>query len=207
MSIFDKLIVRYYKIILKYDIIIKGDYMLYPRGIKNTYKKEVTYDNRGMMLENLIEQANNYYRENDLAYIYKKPTPIKVVKTKFSSNSKKIVEAFYEKPSTLDFNGIYKGKYIEFDAKETSNKTAFPISNVHDHQIKHIRNIYKHGGIVFLIISMNNKYFILMGKDFLEFLDNYDRKSIPYKYIEEKGIEIKMKLKGLDYLSKLGDIL
>lgn len=181
--------------------------MLYPGGIKNTHKKEVTYDNRGMMLEYLIEEANTYYRENDYAYIYKKPTPIRVVKTAILNNSKKITEAFYEKPSTLDFNGIYKGKYIEFDAKETNNKTAFPINNVHNHQINHIRNIYKHGGIVFLIISMNNKYFILMGKDFIDFLDNNDRKSIPYKYIEEKGIEIKMTLRGLDYLSKLGDII
>ena len=44
-------------------------------------------------------------------------------------------------PSTLDFNGIYQGKYIEFDAKETNNKTSFPLSNVHPHQIKHIRNM------------------------------------------------------------------
>ena len=108
-------------------------------------------------------------------------------------------------PSTLDFNGIYKGKYIEFDAKETNNKTSFPISNVHDHQIKHIRNIYKHGGIVFLIISMNNKYFILMGKDFIDFIDNNERKSIPYEYIKNNAIEVNMTLKGLDYLSKLGD--
>ena len=116
-----------------------------------------------MELEYLIEQANIYYRDNDIAYIYKKPTPIRVVKTDYSSLGKRITDAFYEMPSTLDFNGIYKGRYIEFDAKETNNKTSFPISNVHDHQIKHIRNIYKHGGIVFLIISMNNKYFFAYG--------------------------------------------
>ena len=136
--------------------------MLYPGGTKKTYKKEVSYKNRGMELEYLIEQANIYYRDNDIAYIYKKPTPIRVVKTDYSSLGKRITDAFYEMPSTLDFNGIYKGRYIEFDAKETNNKTSFPISNVHDHQIKHIRNIYKHGGIVFLIISMNNKYFMLL---------------------------------------------
>ena len=179
--------------------------MLYPGGTKKVYKKEVSYKNRGMELEYLIEQANIYYRDNDIAYIYKKPTPIRVVKTDYSSLGKRITDAFYEMPSTLDFNGIYKGKYIEFDAKETNNKTSFPISNVHDHQIKHIRNIYKHGGIVFLIISMNNKYFILMGKDFIDFIDNNERKSIPYEYIKNNAIEVNMTLKGLDYLSKLGD--
>lgn len=179
--------------------------MLYPGGTKKTYKKEVSYKNRGMELEYLIEQANIYYRDNDIAYIYKKPTPIRVVKTDYSSLGKKITDAFYEMPSTLDFNGIYKGRYIEFDAKETNNKTSFPISNVHDHQIKHIRNIYKHGGIVFLIISMNNKYFLLMGKDFIDYIDNNERKSIPYEYIKNNAIEVNMTLKGLDYLSKLGD--
>ena len=111
-----------------------------------------------MNLEYVIEQANTYYRDNDLAYIYKKPTPIKVVKTSYSNLGKRITDAFYEMPSTLDFNGIYKGKYIEFDAKETNNKTSFPINNVHPHQIKHIRNILSHGGIVFLIIKMNEEY-------------------------------------------------
>ena len=110
-------------------------------------------------------------------------------------------------PSTLDFNGIYQGKYIEFDAKETNNKTSFPLSNVHPHQIKHIRNIQNHQGIVFLIISMNDEYFILMGKDFLNFIDNETRKSIPYEYLEKNGIKINMTLKGLDYLSKLKEII
>ena len=177
--------------------------MLYPNNIKKIYKKEISYKNRGMDLEYLIEKANEYYRDNDIAYIYKKPTPIKVVKTDYSKSGKRITDAFYEMPSTLDFNGLYKGKYLEFDAKETNNKTSFPISNVHPHQIKHIRNILNHHGIVFLIINMNDKYFILKGKDFIDFINKETRKSIPYEYLEKYGIEINMTLKGLDYLSKI----
>lgn len=177
--------------------------MFYPNNIKKEYKNPVNYKNRGLTLEHLIEDANKYYRDEDIAYIYKKPTPIRVVKTEFKNGSKKITEAFYEAPSTLDFNGIYKGNYIEFDAKECMSKTSYPLSNIHEHQIKHIRNVYRHGGIVFLIIWMNEKYYILMGKDLLDFLNNNERKSIPYEYIKSKGIEIKMTLRGLDYLSKL----
>ena len=88
--------------------------MLYPNNIKKTYKKEISHKNRGMSLEYLIEQENTYYRDNDIAYIYKKPTPIRVVKTEYCSYGKRITDAFYEMPSTLDFNGIYRGKYIEF---------------------------------------------------------------------------------------------
>ena len=126
-----------------------------------------------MDLEYLIEQANDYYIDNDIAYIYKKPTPIGVVKVSYNSKGKRINDGYYKMPSTLDFNGLYKGYYVEFDAKVTQNKTSFPISNVHDHQIKHIRNINKHGGIVFLIIAIN---------DYIYYY-NYDR--------------IKIKLKGL----------
>ena len=174
--------------------------MLYPNNIKKDYQKTTTYSNRGMDLEGLIESTNEYYRDNDIAYIYKKPTPIGVTKVAYSNKGKRIQDGYYKSPSTLDFNGLYKGYYIEFDAKVTENKTSFPISNVHPHQIKHIYNINKHGGIVFLIIMMNNKYFLLMGTTFLAFLNNNERKSIPYKYLEENAYEIKLSLKGLDYL-------
>lgn len=175
--------------------------MLYPNNIKKTYKKEISYKNRGMNLEYLIEKANSYYRDNDLAYIYKKPTPIRVVNVEYTGKGKRITDAFYETPSTLDFNGIYKGHYIEFDAKETNNKTAFPIKNVHEHQIKHIQNVYNHKGIVFLIIMMNNKYFLLEGSTFLDFLKNEERKSITYEFLKNNAYEIDLSLKGLDYLS------
>lgn len=181
--------------------------MLYPNNIKKTSTKMTNYSNRGMDLEYLIEQANEYYIENDIAYIYKKPTPIGVTKVAYSSKGKRIQDGFYKTPSTLDFNGLYKGYYVEFDAKVTQNKTSFPISNIHEHQIKHIRNILKHKGIVFLIILMNDKYFLLMGNTFLNFLDTEERKSIPYEFLENNAYEIKLSLKGLDYLPVLNKII
>lgn len=182
-------------------------YLLYPNNIKKTLNKNIDYKNRGMDLEYLINQANSYYQDEDIAYIYKKATPIKVVNVVYKSGGKRITDAFYETPSTLDYNGIYKGRYIEFDAKVTQNKTSFPISNVHEHQIKHIRNIYRHGGIVFLIISMNSKYFLLPGKSFIEFLDSNERKSIPYEYIVNNSYEIRLTLRGLDYINIIDKLM
>ena len=181
--------------------------LLYPNNIKKETSKIITYSNRGMDLEYLIDKANEYYIENDLAYIYKKPTPIGVVKVNYNNHGKRITDGYYKSPSTLDFNGLYKGYYIEFDAKETSNKTSFPISNIHPHQIKHIKNIYNHKGIVFLIIMMNNKYFLLPGKNFLNFLNKEKRKSIPYEYILNNSYEIKLSLKGLDYLPIIDQLI
>ncbi len=175
--------------------------MKYPCNIKKNSKHSILYGNRGMDLETSLNLANNYYVEKDIAYIYKKPTPIGIVDTGYENNNYIITKAYFKEPSTLDYNGLYKGKYIEFEAKETKNKTSFPLANIHKHQIEHIRNILNHNGIVFLIIKMNNNFYLLKGNDFIYYIDNYERKSIEFKYIEKNGLIIKDTLNGLDYLS------
>ena len=173
--------------------------MLYPGKIKNEYKRNISHKNRGMKLESLINLSNEYYLENDIAVIYKKPTPILVCKVDYKKN--KILEGYYKTPSTLDYNGIYKGKYIDFDAKETLNKTSFPLANLHNHQLLHIKRIINHGGISFLIIKINNLYYLLDGKDIIYFIENNERKSIPYEYIKDKGKLIKEGINpALDYI-------
>lgn len=161
-----------------------------------------------MTLESEINDSNKYYLEKDIAVIYKKPTPVKVVK----QVNEKIVNAYFEKPSTTDYNGLYKGKYIDFEAKETK-QTSFPLRNIHPHQIKHLENIINHNGICFLIVRFVNinETYLLFGKDFIYFIKNNKRKSIPHSYFQEKGHLIKDKLMPrIDYLKiidKYGGIL
>ena len=162
------------------------------------------YANRGMGLESDINLTNEYYIKEKKAYIYKKPTPIKISKVDYSRS--KIVEAFFDTQSTLDYNGIYKGKYIEFDAKETNNKTSFPLSNIHNDQIEHKNNILSQDGIVFLIVRFNlvDKNYLLLGKDLIDFIESNDRKSIPINYFEEKSYKLDVKyIPRLDYLKVL----
>ena len=107
-----------------------------------------TYANRGMDLENDINISNEHYRNIDKALIYKKPTPIKISKVNYPAKNKAIIsEAFFEIPSTTDYNGIYKGKYIDFDAKEVKGKDSFVLSNLHKHQLEHLIKVLEHGGI------------------------------------------------------------
>lgn len=172
--------------------------MNYPNNINKNYQKIVNYSNRGIDLENLINKSNEYYLENDLAIIYKKSTPIQVVKYDYNKN--RITDAFYKEISTLDYNGVYKGYYVEFDAKNT-NKESFPLSNIATHQLKHINRIINHGGICFLLIMIKSNCFILDGKKIIDFINNNTRKSIPYSYIEENGIKVDYNyLKGVNYL-------
>ncbi len=188
--------------------------MNYPNGINKqsipNSKQNINYANRGMSLENEINISNDYYREIDKAYIYKKPTPIKITKVDYPSRKEAIIkEAFFEMPSTTDYNGLYKGKYIDFEAKETKSITSFPLNNIHPHQIEHIKNIAIHGGICFLIIRFTrlNKTFLLFADDFIKFISSNIRKSIPLSFFEEKAYIIKDNyLPRIDYLKIIDEV-
>ncbi len=177
--------------------------MNYTNNIKNI-KKYVNYSKRGMNLEQDINDTNTYYRNNNIALIYKKPTPITITKVDYPRRSAaKIKEAFFTTPSTLDYNGVYKGKYIDFDVKECKSLTSFPLSNIHNHQIECIKKVIEHKGISFLIIRVTkiNENYLLFGEDIIHFIKNNIRKSIPISYIKEKGYLINIKYSPrLDYL-------
>lgn len=180
--------------------------MNYPNK-KSSKKDEKTYTNHsrlGMSLENDINATNTYYLEDDKAVIYKKPTPIKIVKVDYASrNTAKIIEAYYNEPSTTDYNGIYKGKYIDFEAKECHSKTSFPFSSIHKHQIMHLEKCLNHGAIAFIILRMAsfNETYLIKAKDFLDFYKGESRKSLSYIWIKEHGYLIKYSYtKPCDYL-------
>ena len=190
--------------------------MNYPNGIKKgsistNNNKEIDYKNRGMTLEGELNDSNLYYQETEKAFIYKKPTPIKITKVDYPSRDKAVIkEAFFAIPSTTDYNGLYKGKYIDFEAKETKSKTAFSLSNIHPHQIKHLENINKNGGISFLIVRFTvlNETYLLTTDDFLQFIKEQDRKSIPHSYFKEKAYLLKDQYQPrIDYLKVVDQLI
>ena len=190
--------------------------MNYPGGIKHKNNKEKTnhsinYANRGMTLEEDLNITNKYYRDMDKAIIYKKPTPIKVIKTNFGNTNQsiKITEAYFDMPSTTDYNGIYNGKYIDFEAKETTSNTSFPLTNIHKHQLEHLKKVYEQGGISFIIVRFThlNETYLLFEKTLDEFINKNNRKSIPLNYFKEKGYILKDKFNPrVDYLEVLDNI-
>lgn len=166
-----------------------------------------SYANRGLGLEYDINLANEYYRINDIAYVYKKPTPIKLVKVDYKLG--KIKEAYFDTPSTTDYNGIFKEKYIDFEAKETTSKTSFSLSNIHSHQIKHLINVKNHGAISFIIVRFTNlnETYYLSTYDLEEFIKNNERKSIPLSFFKTYGKIIKTKYSPrIDYLEVINNL-
>lgn len=176
--------------------------MLYPNSIKKTQPRTINYGNRGMALESLLNETNDYYKEMDKALIFKKPTPIGISEATYTEHGRIIKNGYFKSPSTLDYNGVYKGHYIEFEAKETKSKTSFPLSNFHEHQLIYIKKVLMHGGICFVIIKMNGFIYLIKGEDIISFLNENTRKSIPYSYIENHGFLLKESYyPSLDYLS------
>lgn len=129
-----------------------------------------------MSLEKDIEQSNTFYLKSGIAVIHKKPTPVQIVNVHYPKRSKAVInEAYFRTPSTTDYNGVYNGYYIDFEAKETKNKTSFPLNNIHAHQVEHMKNTYLQKGIVFLMIRFKtlDEVYILPYSKFEFFWERY----------------------------------
>ncbi len=159
--------------------------------------KKISNSNRGMAFEDMINSSNEQYLSRDIAVIYKKPTPVQIVDVDYPKRSMaKITEAYYKTPSTTDYNGLYKGFYIDFDAKQCNSTTSFPLSNVHEHQIRHLERVMKHGGIGFLLVYFNklNEIYLIDSNQILEYHNNSKnggRKSISIEDFRSNCILIK----------------
>lgn len=181
---------------------------------KTAKRKDFIYSNRGMTLEEEINSSNEHYLSSGKAVIHKKPTPIQVVKVDYPKRSAAVIkEAYYRQSSTTDYNGVYKGRYLDFEAKETKNKTAIPLSNFHEHQIIHMKRCIQQQGITFVLIrfSVFNRVFLLNSAYLIDFWENTlnnGRKSIPLAFIEDYGIEVAYGFNPrLDYLDAVDKML
>ncbi|NLW15758.1 MAG: Holliday junction resolvase RecU [Erysipelothrix sp.] len=183
----------------------------YPSGKKsnNRNSKTLSSAKRGMALEDDINISNAYYNSNLIAVIHKKPTPIQVVRVDYSAlKHARISEAYYTQASTTDYNGVYEGYAVDFEAKETKNKTSFPLASIHKHQLDHMQSVLKHKAITFLIIrfSYHNETYLVYAEDLFNFIENTDRKSIPFDWIKQEGHLIPYRYQiPCDYISILNE--
>jgi len=177
-------------------------------------KKAVDFGRRGMSFETQIIKTNEYYLASGVAVIHKKPTPVQIVKVDYPTRSKAtITEAYFKTPSTTDFNGVYKGIYIDFEAKETTNKTTFPLANIHGHQVQHITSVTRQKGFAFLLVKFStlDEIYLLMSDTLRQFWTEYekgDRKSIKRSEFIAYGIQIlNNTYPSVDYLKVIDQLL
>ena len=165
----------------------------------------INFANRGMSFEKMINESNNYYLSRGLAVIHKKPTPIQIVKVDYPNRSRaKIVEAYFRQASTTDYSGVYKGHYIDFEAKETRQKKSMPMKNFHSHQIEHMEAVLEQKGICFVLLHFSSlrETYLLPASYLIEFYKiDKGGKSMPLTYIREHGYPIEMQqLPSIPYL-------
>ncbi len=176
---------------------------------KTREKKFFSAANRGMDFEHAVNSSNAYYDDQKRAVITKRPTPIRVVKVDYAHNAR-IIDAYFEKQSTTDYNGVYRGKYVDFECKETKSKTSLSFNNISSHQIEHLKKVIFHGGIAFFLIYFVelNEVYLLDAKHVIEsYLKRKERISLPISEIRKKGILVEQgfipRLKYLDVVDQV----
>ena len=155
--------------------------------IRDSYIKS----NMGMTFEKEVSTSCDFYRSKGVADIYKRPTPIRIVKM-----SKKkpgmIEEAYFEAKSTTDYVGIYKGKYIDFECKETIHDTV-PYHMIREQQYEHLRYIISLGGIGFFLVSFKsyNEVYLIRADIILKETDEKKHPGFKREFFKEYGVEVK----------------
>lgn len=146
--------------------------------MSKTYSR--THANRGAALEKLVDLANKQYRNKGFADIRKVPTPVRI-----TGNNRGRISGFVTKGEWVDYIGVRDGRTIAFDAKETNNRTSFPLDNVSAHQYELLKSWHEQGAWSFLIVSFTKHDevyrlpFELLGA-YWEGAEKGGRKSIPY---------------------------
>lgn len=105
--------------------------------------------NRGMAFEKLINLSNEMYQREGVALINKRPTPVKVLKMVYG----RVKDGYYESKSTVDYDGVYKGRAVAFEAKSTNEINRFDLKNIAQHQLDYLEKAEKMGAICFFLIG------------------------------------------------------
>jgi recombination protein U len=142
---------------------------------------------RGSTLEDMINHTNAVYREKKLALIQKIPTPITPIT--IDKESRHITLAYFDQKSTVDYIGAVQGIPVCFDAKECAVRT-FPLQNIHEHQVRFMREFEAQGGVAFILLHFTGAdeiYYIPFGDiyRFWQRMEEGGRKSFTYEEVDK----------------------
>lgn len=171
--------------------------------MRRTYSR--SHANRGAGLERLVDMTNNQYRNHEIADIRKIPTPVQITGNKGGK-----VTGYTQKGEWVDYVGIFESKTIVFDAKETSNRTSFPLNNISEHQYELLKSWRQKGAHSFLLVSFNklDEIYLLAFKTLETYWEDAKkggRKSIPHSAFVMECDQVKSE-RGyvLHYLKHVG---
>lgn len=132
-----------------------------------------------MYLEFIINYTIEIYNNERKALIFKSAPKIIINHGKY----------YFLNKSTVDYHGIYKSKYLCFEAK-TTDKTILEWKNIKSHQWNFLILAYQQQAISFIIIyfSIYQKYYLVFIKQLI-FLKKTKEK-ITFIWVKKNGYEI-----------------
>jgi recombination protein U len=140
----------------------------------------------GQSFEEILKNSCEYYKFRGIALIHKIPTPWSV---SYNRATNKVIRAHPEEKSSVDFEGVWHGRSIAFEAKSTRERNRFDLKNIKQHQMDYLKQHQCQGGISFFLVE-----FAKLGEVYLIWHDQVDewwqkakdggRKSIPYLWIQ-----------------------
>ena len=154
--------------------------------------------NRGRGLEELISAQNEVYAARGVANIQKISTPWKVLR-----QGNRIVSAFPEGKSTLDFRGTVTGGIpVSFDAKESEDECGLPLNHIQPHQVDYIRTALLLGEVSFIVclVKPTGTIYVADGADVVRLWDLWknNKGKRGYNLIP---VEEMRRVSGMDYLA------
>lgn len=150
------------------------------------------YANRGMFLESIINYTIEIINNEKQALIFKQ-SPV-------TMNNK---HGKFTKKSNVDYHGIYKGKYLCFEAKSTKTVTL-PWNNFKSHQLTYLEDVFNLGGISFVIIYFwqYDEYFLVFWKQLR--IIKLNKQNLSYQKIIKNGHKLEILYPfSLDFLKFL----
>lgn len=160
--------------------------------------------NLGKGLEEEVKMANEAYLQRGIALVQKVSTPWVVIR-----RGKKIVHAFPEGKSTLDFRGtVDGGMSISFDCKESEDERGLPLKHIQPHQIDYMRKALAVNETTFILCYMKklDRRYRIGGQRVLNFWDRWqaNKGKRGYNYIPVEAMTEVRSRNGiaLDYLER-----
>ena len=161
-----------------------------------------TNKNKGMYIETIVNNSIKFYCLNKIALFRKQGLQIKVI----SVNDDNVVGKLASK-CDVDYYGIYKGRFIAIETKQTKNN-FFDVRNILDHQIDFLTNIINYGGLSYLIIYFQNSntvYFIDYQKFYFSFIKSMTAKKRIYEvWFTKNATKLEVIYPGrVDFIKKI----
>lgn len=157
--------------------------------------------NRGMYLETIINNSLAYYDSHNIALFRKQSIPIKIKRI-----NKKEVIGILEDKCDVDYYGIYKGRFIALEAKQTNND-FFSLNQLLEHQKEYLTKIIKLGGLSYLIIffQKTNNFYLVKFQNLIKIyrLQN-NKKRIYENTLIEYSYKLELFFPGwIDFIKKI----